>query len=490
MDAAEFKHVVLGIVFLKYLTDSTEEAEVPPGRPARAGVNGQETKRERPGFSVPPEARWEYLRTNAGSNPSAAGQLIDGAMQVLETANPSLDNVLPRDYSRKNLDGRRLVELLDVVASIGTGKTNDPSKDILGRVYEYFLSKFASAEGKLGGEFYTPKSVVELLVEMVEPAKGIIYDPCCGSGGMFVQSEKFVLAHGGRVNDLTVYGQESNPTTWRLCKMNLAIRGIDADIGPVPADTFHKDIHKQLKADFILANPPFNMSDWGGERLSQDARWEFGSPPPGNANFAWMQHMIYHLSSSGVAAIVLSNGALSSNQNGEAQVRSAIIEGDLIDCIVSLPPQLFYTTQIPVSVWVLTRSKNRPGQRDRRGRVLFVHAYHLGELKDRTHRELTISDISSISQVYHSWRDDVPTARYRDVPGFCNSVGISDIRKHRMALVPGRYVGFDKAAIPAFSAEDIRSELAAIRKRFAASEAASKRALQILEELLNGRAAS
>jgi type I restriction enzyme M protein len=325
------------------------------------------------------------------------------------------------------------------------GDAESRAKDILGRVYEYFLGKFASAEGKGGGEFYTPQSVVRLLVEMIEPYKGRIYDPCCGSGGMFVQSEKFVLVHGGRVGDLSIYGQESNPTTWRLCKMNLAIRGIEGNIGPHNADTFHRDLHKDLKADYILANPPFNISDWGGERLREDVRWKYGTPPVANANFAWVQHKVHHLVPSGIAGFVLANGSMSSNQSGEGDIRRQLVEHDLVDCMIAMPGQLFYTTQIPVCLWFLARSKKNGRFRDRRGSTLFIDARKLGQLVDRTHRELTEEEIARIGKTYHAWRGEKGAGKYADVPGFCKSATTEEITGHGFVLTPGRYVGAEEA---------------------------------------------
>ena len=360
MDPAEYKHVVLGLVFLKYISDAFEERHTWLLREAadpksdyyvKESAAATKVAEERDEYTaenifwVPAEARWAYLQDNAKQ--PTIGKLLDDAMLAIEKENPSLKGVLPKDYARPALDKQRLGELIDLVGTIGLGDAESRSKDVLGRVYEYFLGRFASAEGKGGGEFYTPQSVVRLLVEMIEPYKGRVYDPCCGSGGMFVQCEKFVLAHGGRIGDLSIYGQESNPTTWRLCKMNLAIRGIDGNLGRENADSFHNDLHPDLKADFILANPPFNVSDWGGERLRDDVRWKYGVPPAGNANFAWVQHIVHHLAPGGMAGFVLANGSMSSNQSGEGEIRRALVEADLVDCMIALPGQLFYTTQIP-----------------------------------------------------------------------------------------------------------------------------------------------
>lgn len=345
MDAAEYKHVVLGLIFLKYISDAFQERYDQLKAEPYADPEDRDEYTAARVFWVPKSARWTYLQNNAKQ--PTIGKLIDNAMEAIEKDNPSLKGVLPKDYARPSLDKQRLGELIDLMGTIGLGDAENRSKDILGRVYEYFLGQFASAEGKKGGEFYTPRCVVKLLVEMIEPYKGRVYDPCCGSSGMFVQSEEFIRRHGGRLRDISIFGQESNPTTWRLAKMNLALRGIEANLGPHNADTFHNDLHKDLKADFILANPPFNMSDWGGERLREDVRWKFGIPPVGNANFAWVQHMIHHLAPSGITGFVLANGSMSSNQSGEGEIRKKMIEADLVDCMIALPPQLFYGTQIP-----------------------------------------------------------------------------------------------------------------------------------------------
>jgi type I restriction enzyme M protein len=481
MDASEYKHVCLGLIFLKYISDAFEEKREQllfgfsdpksewfikdePER-AQAAENRDEYLATNV-FWLPPEARWHHLKAKAKS--PDIGKLIDDAMGAIERENPTLKGVLPRDYARPSLDKVRLGGLVDIISNIGFNESAAKSKDVLGRVYEYFLGKFASAEGKGGGEFYTPQCVVQLLVAMLEPYKGRVFDPCCGSGGMFVSSEKFVEEHGGRVGDIAVYGQESNYTTWKLARMNLAIRGIDANLGPRNADSFRQDLHPDLKADFILANPPFNMSDWGGENLRQDVRWKFGMPPVNNANYAWIQHFIHHLSPVGVAGFVMANGSMSTQTSNEGEIRKAMIEADLVDCMVALPGQLFFTTQIPVCLWFLARNKKAriiPGKeksdlpdchRDHRGEVLFIDARKMGNLVDRVHRELTAEDISKIAETYRAWLIDVdrvcdeamkrqidlvPTRPYLDSPGLCKSVKLEEIETHGYVLTPGRYVG-------------------------------------------------
>ena len=444
MDAAEYKHVVLGLIFLKYISDTFEEhhAKLMAGKGDYKGADpeDQDEYRAENVFWVPPAARWAYLQNSAKQ--ATIGKIVDDAMTAIERDNPRLKGVLPRDYARPALDKHRLGELIDLIGTIGLGDKENRAKDVLGRVYEYFLTKFASAEGKNGGQFYTPSCVVRLLVGMLAPYKGRVYDPCCGSGGMFVQSEKFVVEHGGRIGDISIYGQESNATTRRLAIMNLAIRGIEADFGPEQADTFRRDLHPDLRADFVLANPPFNDSDWF--RKDDDVRWQYGIPPKGNANFAWVQHFIHHLASKGMAGFVLANGSMSSNQSGEGEIRKAILEADLVDCMVALPGQLFYSTQIPVCLWFLTKSKNDGKRRDRRKETLFIDARKMGTLTDRVHRELTEDDLWKIIGTYHAWRGEKDAGKYKDVAGFCKSATLDEIAGHGHVLTPGRYVGAEE----------------------------------------------
>lgn len=440
MEPSDYKHVALGLIFLKYISDAFEaKRKALLAEDALAAEDKDEYLADNV-FWVPKAARWSHLQANAKL--PTIGTLIDDAMRAIEKDNESLKGVLPKDYARPALNKVMLGELIDLISGIALNEEGDRSKDILGRVYEYFLGQFAGAEGKRGGEFYTPRSVVRVLVEMLEPYSGRVYDPCCGSGGMFVQSEKFVKEHGGRIGDIAIYGQESNYTTWRLAKMNLAVRGIDSDIRWNNEGSFHKDELRDLKADYILANPPFNISDWGGDRLREDVRWKFGAPPVGNANYAWLQHIYHHLAPNGTAGVVLANGSMSSSQSGEGEIRREMLEADGVDCMVALPGQLFYSTQIPACLWFLARNKN-PGKglRDRRGQVLFIDARKMGVLVDRTRRELTDEEVQKISATYHAWRGEKDVGEYADVAGFCKSVSMDEIRRHGHVLTPGRYVG-------------------------------------------------
>ncbi len=448
MDAAEYKHVVLGLIFLKYISDAFDERHAALEADKKSGADPEDPDEYRAEniFWVPKDARWAYLQGKAKQ--PTIGKMLDDAMVAIERDNPNIKGVLPKDYARPALDKQRLGELIDVIGTIGLGDKANRSRDVLGRVYEYFLTQFASAEGKNGGQFYTPQCVVRVLVEMLAPYKGRVFDPCCGSGGMFVQSEKFVEAHGGRIGDVAIYGQESNHTTWRLAKLNLAIRGIDATI--IQGESFHADAHKDLKADYVIANPPFNDSDWGGQRLREDVRWKHGVPPAGNANFAWVQHFLHHLSPTGIAGFVLANGSMSSQQSGEGEIRAAMVDADLVDCMVAMPGQLFYSAQIPVCLWFLARDKKNglggrgKKMRNRSGQTLFIDARKLGTMIDRVHRELTEVDIARIAETYHRWRGDGAAGKYEDVAGFCKSATTEEIRAHQHVLTPGRYVGAEE----------------------------------------------
>jgi len=442
MDAGEYKHVVLGLIFLKYISDAFEERHTALAKDKSADAEDRDEYTADNIFWVNKIARWSYLQGRAKQ--PTIGKDLDDAMVAVEKDNPTLKGVLPKEYARPALDKHRLGELIDLIGTIGLGDRESRSKDILGRVYEYFLSQFASAEGKQSGQFYTPRHVVRLLIEILAPYKGRVFDPCCGSGGMFVQSEKFVESHGGRIGDISIYGQESNYTTWRLAMMNMAIRGIEAHIKWNEQGSFQNDAFKDLKADYILANPPFNDDDWGGDRLREDVRWKFGVPPTGNANFAWVQHFIHHLAPTGMAGFVLANGSMSSNQSGENEIRQAIVEADLVDCMVSLPGQLFYSTTIPVCLWFISRDKRNNRFKDRRGKVLFIDARNFGTLVDRAHRELSDEDIARIADTYHAWRGDKGAGKYEDTPGFCNSVTLEEIRTHGHVMTPGRYVGAEE----------------------------------------------
>ena len=459
LEPSDYKHVALGLIFLKHISIAFEakREELLADDPT-AAEDPDEYLAENV-FWVPKEARWSHLQANARQ--PTIGKVVDDAMTAIEAANERLKGVLPKDYNRPALDKVMLGELIDLISGIATGQPGSKAMDLLGRVYEYFLGGFAGSEGKRGGEFYTPRSVVRVLVEMLEPFKGRVYDPCCGSGGMFVQSEKFVETHGGRIGDIAIYGQESNYTTWRLAKMNLAVRGIDADIRWNNEGSFHKDDLKDLRFDYILANPPFNISDWGGERLREDARWTYGIPPVRNANYGWLQHILWHLSPNGTAGVVLANGSLSSGQSGEDVIRRAMVEADVVDCMVALPGQLFYSTQIPACLWFLARNKNAAGLRDRRGEVLLIDARKLGTLVDRTRKEFSDGDIGRITNAYHAWRGEKNAGPYEDIPGFCKAATLDEIRTHNHVLTPGRYVG----------AADIEDDDVPFEERFAALKA-------------------
>ena len=472
IDAAEYKHVVLGLIFLKYISDAFEELhqKLLKGEGEHEGANpeDQDEYRAEGVFWVPEVARWSYLHSRA-KLPSI-GKDLDAAMEAIEKANPTLKGILPKEYAKPNLDKAALGSLIDLIGNIALGDEAAKSKDILGRVYEYFLGEFASLEGKKGGQFYTPRSIVELMVGMIEPLSGRVYDPACGSGGMFVMSEKFVLAHKGRVDDISIYGQESNHTTYRLCRMNLAIRGIDgSQVEWNSEGSFLKDAHPDLKADYILANPPFNQGDWGWDILKGDPRWQYGLPPDGNANFAWMQHMIFHLAPKGVMAMVLANGSLSSNTSGEGEIRKKIVDADLVDCIVALPKQLFYNTGIPACIWFISRKRIGNGDRKRTGEVLFIDASEMGHLVDRTLREFTEEDVQKIADTYREWRKK--ESKYEDEKGYSKSATLPDIQKQSYALTPGRYVGVADEAEDGISFEERMDKLTGTLKEQMAEEA-------------------
>ena len=461
MEPSDYKHVALGLIFLKHISEGFEAKRAQLLADYPEGAEDEDEYRADNVFWVPRDARWSHLQANARQ--PGIGKIIDDAMLEIEKVNSGLKGVLPKDYARPGLNAVMLGELIDLVSGIGFRDDADRSRDVLGRVYEYFLGQFAGSEGKRGGEFYTPRSVVRTMVEMLEPYKGRVYDPCCGSGGMFVQSEKFVESHGGRIGDIAIYGQESNHTTWRLAMMNLAVRGIDAEIKWNSEGSFHKDELPDLRADYVLANPPFNISDWGGDRLKEDARWKFGAPPAGNANFGWLQHILHHLAPTGTAGVILANGSMSSSQNGEGDIRRAMVDGDVIDCMIAMPGQLFYSTQIPVCIWFLARDKSNGVARDRklrdrRGEILFIDARKLGHMVDRTRREFSDADIARIADTYHAWREG---EGYADIPGFACAASHDVIAGHGYVLTPGRYVG----------AADVEEDGTPFPERFAALQA-------------------
>lgn len=455
MDAAEYKHLVLGLIFVKYISDTfaarraelvtrfadpADEYHFADATPddLAAELEQRDYYRAANVFWVPEAARWESIR--AAAKQPDIGKRIDDALTLIEAENPSLKNILDKRYARAQLPDGKLGELIDLVSTIGFGVDAAQARDVLGQVYEYFLGMFANAEGKRGGQFYTPRSIVKTLVAVLAPHHGKVYDPCCGSGGMFVQSEEFIEAHGGKRGDVSIYGQEANPTTWRLAAMNLAIRGLDFDLGREPADSFVRDQHKDLRADFVLANPPFNISDWWHGSLEGDARWVYGDPPQSNANYAWLQHMLHHLKPDGRAGIVLANGSMSSSQNGEAQIRAAMVEADVVEVMVALPGQLFFNTQIPACLWFLAKKK-APA---RKGEVLFIDARKLATMISRVQCELTDAVINRIANAVAAWRGDASAPAYEDVAGFCRSVKLEEIAQHGHVLTPGRYVGAEE----------------------------------------------
>jgi len=515
LDAAVYKHVVLGLIFLKYISDAfmerraeLETAFRDPAHDYYLGEDGaaiiaeeleaRDYYTEKNVFWVPALARWDFIQAHAKVAVGAKlqvkngktteyefkgiGRLLDDALEAVEKDNPKLKGVLEKDFARKQIDSA-LPGLIDLIAEIPFHHGTLKAKDILGHVYEYFLGEFAIAEGKKGGQYYTPKSIVTTIVEMLQPYKGRVYDPCCGSGGFFVQSEKFVEEHGGRTGQLSIYGQESNPTTWRLASMNMAIRGMDYDFGKEPASTYTQDQHPDLRADFIMANPPFNMKEWNAGVRDDDPRWKYGIPPAGNANFAWMQHMIYHLAPQGSMALLLANGSMSSNTNNEGEIRKAIVEADLVECMVALPGQLFTNTQIPACIWFLTRSKAARGQgqqrwRDRQGETLFIDARNLGYMKDRVLRDFSVDDIRKLTGAFHAWKRG---EGYADEPGFCKAATLDDIRKHDYVLTPGRYVG---AAEQEADDELFEDKMARLTAQLEAQFAESARLEKVIRENL------
>jgi type I restriction enzyme M protein len=497
LEASEYKHVVLGLVFLKYVSDAFTERRkfleaatadpknseyyVPKADRRDSIIEERNEYAANNVFWVPMNARWDYLQDRAKQ--PEIGVLIDSAMDLIEAENPVLKGVLPKQYARAEIDKRLLGELLDQIGSIGFTSVDHGADDVLGRVYEYFLGQFASSEGKRAGEYYTPRSVVSLLVDMLEPFKGRVYDPCCGSGGMFVQSANFVLAHGGKRNDVSVYGQEFTAATWRLAKMNLAIRGIEANLGDRADDSFHRDLHPDLRADFVIANPPFNVSDWYSDALRDDPRWKYGTPPSGNGNYAWIQHFVHHLAPNGVAGFVLANGSLSSNTSGEGEIRKNLVDSNLVDCIVALPEKLFFNAGIPVCLWFLSKNRAGKGHRDRKGEVLFIDARKLGHMATRTLRTLSPEDSARISSTYHNWRNAEPAEPYEDIAGLCKSATIDEIATHDYVLTPGRYVG---AADLEDDGEPIEEKLTRIRTQLLAEFDEADRLEKVIRARLEG----
>ncbi len=474
IDAAEYKYVVLGLIFIKYISETFRELYDKLEADQYSDPEDRDEYLAENVFFVPSNARWSHLHDNA-KLPSI-GEIIDEAMEAIEKENKELKNVLPKVYGKANLDKASLGQLIDLISNTELQAENEKSKDLFGRVYEYFLGEFANAEGKKGGQFYTPKAIVKLMVEMIEPYKGRVYDPACGSGGMFVMSEKFVTEHQGNISDITVYGQESNQTTWKLSKMNLAIRNINSQFVSWNTEgSFLNDAHPDLKADFILANPPFNQKEWGIDILQDDARWKHGMPPSGNANFGWMMHMLYHLAPGGVLSTVLANGSLSSNTSGEGEIRQRLVEEDLVECIVALPKQLFYNTGIPACLWFLRREKANHSKE-----VLFIDASEMGFMKDRVHRDLADKDIDTITDTYHNWRKG---NGYEDIKGYCKSATIEEIQKHKHVLTPGRYVGIPDEEDDGIPFEEKMADLSATLKEQIDKEAQLNQ--EIKDQLLN-----
>ena len=493
MDAAEYKHLVLGLIFVKYISDTfaARRAELAqrfanpaddyflPDATAKllaAELEDRDYYREVNVFWVPETARWESLR--AAAKQSDIGKRIDDALAIIEAENPKLKGILDKRYARAQLPDGKLGELVDLVSTIGFGDDPGKARDVLGQVYEYFLGMFASAEGKRGGQFYTPASIVKTLVAVLNPHTGKVYDPCCGSGGMFVQSERFIEAHGGKIGDVSIYGQEANPTTWRLAAMNLAIRGIEPNLGREPADTFTRNQHPDLRADFILANPPFNISDWWHASLTGDPRWVYGDPPAGNANYAWLQHMMYHLKPTGRAGIVLANGSMSSSQNSEGEIRAAMVEADVVEVMIALPGQLFFNTQIPACLWFLTKQKAV-----RKGEVLFVDARKLGSMISRVQCEFTDEVISRIADTVSAWRGEAGAGAYQDIAGFCRSVKLSEIAQHGHVLTPGRYVGAEEVED---NDEDFATKMQQLTEKLGEQMAKGAELDQLIRQKLGG----